>query len=60
MVGPLLFNIDQFDLLLECEVDNINRYMDGTTPYSCAEDLPVITELQKIAKNISGGMKTII
>ena len=53
MLGPLLFNIDLVDLFLECEVDNINSYVDDTTPYSFAENMSsVITKLQRIANKI--------
>ena len=53
MLGPLLLNIDLIDVLLECEDDNINSYADGTTPYSCPENMSsAITKLQRIAKII--------
>ena len=53
VLGPLLFNIDLIDLFLECEDDNISRYADGTTPYSCLQDISfVISELQRIDKKI--------
>ena len=49
MFGPLLFNIDQTNLFLECE-DGSNT--DDTSPYSCRENMSfVITKFQKIAKN---------
>ena len=51
VLGSLLFNIDLTDLFLECEDDNNSSYADGTTPYSCAQDISsVISELQRIAK----------
>ena len=51
VLGPLLFNIDLTDLLLECEDDNISSYADDNTPYSCAQDISsVISELQRITK----------
>ena len=35
------------DLFYECEVNNIGRYADDTTPYSCVTDIQtVISELQ--------------
>ena len=50
MLGPVLFNIDLINLFLECEANNINSYMNDTTPYTCAEQIcSVITELQRIA-----------
>ena len=61
MLGPLLFNIDLIDLFLDCENDNIICYADGTTRYSCAQDISsVISELQRIAKKISIGVEIII
>ena len=48
VLGPLLFNIDQIDLFLECEDDNISSCADDTTPYTCAQDTSVISELQRI------------
>ena len=45
---PLLFNIDQTNLFLECE-DGSNT--DDTSPYSCRENMSsVITKFQRIAK----------
>ena len=53
VLGPLLFNIDLIDLFLECEDDCIYSYADGTTPYTCAEDMSsIITEFQRIANKI--------
>ena len=50
VLGSLLCNIDLIDLFLECEDDNISSYADGTTPYSCLQDISfVISELQRIA-----------
>ena len=61
MLGPLLFNIDLIDLLLECEDDNVSSYADDTTPYSCARDISsVISELQRIAKKVLIGVEIII
>ena len=37
VLEPLLFNIDLIDLFPECADDNISRYADDTTPYSCAK-----------------------
>ena len=52
-LGPLLFDIDLIGLFLECENDNINSYVDDTTPYCCPENMSsVITELQRIANKI--------
>ena len=51
MLERLLFNIDLTDMLLECNDNNVNRYVFDTIPYSCAEHVPfVITELQSIVK----------
>ena len=53
MLGSLLFNISLIDWFLECVDDNITSYADGTTPYSCSQDISsVISELQRIAKKI--------
>ena len=61
VLGPLLFNIDLIDLLLECEDDNVSSYADDTTPYSCARDISsVISELQRIAKKVLIGVEIII
>ena len=49
-LGPLLFYID-FISSLFLEFEDINSYVDYTTPCSCAEDMPsVITELKGITK----------
>ena len=48
MFGPLLFNIDQNNLFLECEDGSST---DDTSPYSCRENMSsVITKFQIIAK----------
>ena len=59
-LGPLLFNIDMTDLFPKCDDDNINSYADDTGPYSCAEDITVITELQRTANKIFRWLKIII
>ena len=52
LVSPL-YNIDLIDLFLEFEDDNISGYADGTTPFSCAQDISsVISELQRIATKV--------
>ena len=48
------------DLFPECDDDNINSYADDTGPYSCAEDITVITELQRTANKIFRWLKIII
>ena len=64
VLGPLLFNIDMIDLVLERE-DNISSHWDDTTSYSCAEDIKdimssVIIELQKLPTKFSGGLRIIL
>ena len=64
VLGPLLFNIDMIDLVLERE-DNINSHWDDTASYSWAEDIKdvmssVITELQKLPTKFSGGLRIIL
>ena len=47
ILGPILFNINRINLFYECEDSNVASYADGTTPYSCATDIPSIAlELQ--------------
>ena len=46
-LGPLLFNIDLFDLFFECDDSEIASYADAATPYSCTDVIPsVIMQLQ--------------
>ena len=53
VLGLLPFNIDLIELFLEGEDNNVNSYVDDTTPYSCAEEISfVITELQRTDNKI--------
>ena len=53
ILDPLLFNIDLFDLLYECEESNIASYADDSTPYSCARNTQtVISELKSISNKL--------
>ena len=42
ILGPILFSINMIDLFYECEDSNVARYVDDTTPYSCATDIPSV------------------
>ena len=43
------------DLFYKCEENDIANYVDNTTPYSCATDIPtVISELQPLKKILIG------
>ena len=43
------------DLFYKCEENDIANYVDNTTPYSCATDIPtVISELQPLKKKLIG------
>ena len=53
VLGPLLFNINMVDLFYEYEENDIVNYVDNTTPYSCASDIPsVISEFLNLTKRI--------
>ena len=52
-MGPLLFNVNIFDLFCECGENDTANYADDTTPYSCGTDIPtVISELQAISTKV--------
>ena len=52
-LGPSLFNIDMTDLFYECEDSNVASYVDDTTLYSRATDIPsVALELQASAAKL--------
>ena len=53
ILGPLLFNIDLTDLFFICENDDIARYADDTTLYTCVRDTPtVISELRSTSEKL--------
>ena len=49
---PLLFNNDLIDLFYECEEINIASYADDTSPYSCAANITVISDLHVISSKL--------
>ena len=58
VLGPVLFNIDMIDLFYECEDSIVASYVDETTPYSCATDIPsVALELQASATKLFSWFK---
>ena len=53
VLRQVLFNIDMIDLFYECEDSIVASYVDETTPYSCATDIPsVALELQASATKL--------
>ena len=45
--------IDLIELFFECDDSEIATYADGTTPHSCANDIPnIIMELQPMARKL--------
>ena len=52
ILGPLLFNNGLIDLFYECEEINIASYADDTSPYSCAANITVISDLHVISSKL--------
>ena len=51
LLGPLLFNIDLFDLFYEYEESNIGSYADGITPCSCLSNTQTVISKLKFISN---------